>query len=83
MIHSSVPVENGHAFLFRSFTVAPIHAVIRPVVPLAWEGVQRLCKHRNTPLHQISSQCLKAYHSVYCDTSIEKINKLISTKDSI
>lgn len=45
MIHSTVPVENGHTLLFCPFAVAPIHAVIRPIVPLAGKCVEALCKH--------------------------------------
>lgn len=35
MINSPVAMQDGHPFLFSPFTVAPIHAVVRSVVPLA------------------------------------------------
>lgn len=42
MIHSTVAMEDGHTFVFSPFTVTPIHAVIRPVVPLARKDEETL-----------------------------------------
>lgn len=42
MIHSAVSVKDGHALLLGPFTVAPVHAVVRPVVPMAVEDEQTL-----------------------------------------
>lgn len=42
VIHAAVAVEDGHAVLLRPPTVAPVHAVIRPVVPLAGEDEETL-----------------------------------------
>ena len=47
MVYSTVAVEDGHAFLFCSFTVTPIHTVIRPVVPLAGKDKKTLWKEKN------------------------------------
>lgn len=44
MIYPTVPMEDGHPFLFSPFTVTPIHAVIGPVVPLAGKGEETLWK---------------------------------------
>lgn len=42
MIHATVAVEDGHAVLFSPPTVAPVHTVIGPVVPLAREDEETL-----------------------------------------
>lgn len=42
MIHPAVAVEYGHAFVFGALTVAAVHAVVRPVVPLARKDVETL-----------------------------------------
>lgn len=46
MVHSTVTMKNRHPLLFTSFAIASIHAVIWPVVPLAWKYVQTLCRHK-------------------------------------
>lgn len=35
VVHLAVAMQDGHALLLGPFTVAPVLAVIRPVVPLA------------------------------------------------
>lgn len=47
MVHTTVTMKNRHPLLLRSLAVASIHAVIWPVVPLAWEYVQTLCIHKD------------------------------------
>lgn len=42
VIHATVAVEDGHAVLLRPPTVAPVHTVIGPVVPLAGEDEETL-----------------------------------------
>lgn len=42
VIHAAVAVEDGHAVLLRPPTVAPVHAVIGPVVPLAGKDEETL-----------------------------------------
>lgn len=42
MIHPAVAVENGHAFVFGPLTVAAVHAVVWPVVPLARKDEETL-----------------------------------------
>lgn len=42
VVHAAVAMENGHALLLCPLTVAAVHAVIRPVVPLAWKDEETL-----------------------------------------
>ena len=42
VIDAAVAVEDGHAVLLRPPTVAPVHAVVRSVVPLAGEDEETL-----------------------------------------
>jgi len=39
-------MQNRDAFFFRAFTVASVHTVVRPVVPLTWEHIETLCQRR-------------------------------------
>lgn len=50
MEHPSVAMENEHAFLFGSITIATIDTVVGPEVPVAREDIQVLCttKKRTT-----------------------------------
>lgn len=48
VIHSAVAMENRHALLFGPFAITAVHTVIWPVVPLAGEDEETLCKKRNT-----------------------------------
>lgn len=43
VVDASVAVQDGDALLLRAPAVAAVHAVVRPVVPLAGEHVQTLC----------------------------------------
>lgn len=43
MVDASVAVQDGHPLVLRPPAVAAVHAVVRPVVPLAGEHVQTLC----------------------------------------
>lgn len=57
VVHAAVAVEDGHAVLLGAAAVAPVHAVIGPVVPLAREDEETLWRP-NTRLSariQISS----------------------------
>lgn len=68
MIHSTVAVEDGHAFLFRPFTVTPIHAVIRPVVPLAGKDEETLWKKEKTPhTHKKKNTPSLIYYNRHCN----------------
>lgn len=42
MVDTTVAMQNRHTFPLSLFAVASIHAVIRPVVPLAGEHVETL-----------------------------------------
>lgn len=42
VIHAAVAVEDGHTVLLCPLTVAAVHAVIGPVVPLAGEDEETL-----------------------------------------
>lgn len=42
VIHATVAMEDGHAVLLCPPTVAPVHTVIGPVVPLAGEDEETL-----------------------------------------
>lgn len=42
VVHATVAVQDGHAFVLGPFTVAPVHAVVRPVVPLARKDEETL-----------------------------------------
>ena len=52
MIHSTIAVQDGNTLLFGPFTITPVHAVIRPVVPLAGKDEETLWeeKHRQKPI---------------------------------
>lgn len=42
VVHAAVAVEDGHAVLLGAAAVAPVHAVIGSVVPLAREDEETL-----------------------------------------
>lgn len=42
VVDAPVPVQHGHALALSLFAVAPVHAVVRTVVPLAGEHVETL-----------------------------------------
>lgn len=42
VVHAAVAVQDGHALVLGPFTVAAVHAVVRPVVPLAREDEETL-----------------------------------------
>ena len=42
VVHSAVAMQNGDPLLLSLLTVAPVHAVVWPVVPEAGEGEETL-----------------------------------------
>ena len=42
VVHAAVAMQNGDPLLFSLLTVAPVHAVVWPVVPQAGEGEETL-----------------------------------------
>lgn len=56
MVNSTVAMENGHALLLGPFTVAAVHTVIRPVVPLAGKYEETLWG-QITQEHIIATVC--------------------------
>lgn len=74
VVDASVTVQDRHTFTLSVFAVASVHAVVRPVVPVAGEHIETLWGDKRRT-------CSKSVPAPVCVTGDEMTRELNSTQE--